>query len=144
MTAAVSSPAPAFDGRQGYFVDGGVLQERYGPTLATRWEFEGDGQIECVPEEMNQVLRGNTLCSDGAAHDSLRRVVIKPLRPHALAELGGQITDEADRLVDHLVGRGSFDAATDLAHHLPLADAPAAYDMFQKKTDGCIKVVLQP
>ena len=29
-------------------------------------------------------------------------------------------------------------------HHLPLEHAPHAYDMFQKKDDGCIKVVLQP
>ncbi|GAA4360598.1 zinc-dependent alcohol dehydrogenase [Angustibacter luteus] len=29
-------------------------------------------------------------------------------------------------------------------HHLPLQDAPAAYDLFQRKEDGCIKVVLQP
>ena len=29
-------------------------------------------------------------------------------------------------------------------HHLPLGEAPAAYEMFQKKEDGCIKVVLKP
>ena len=29
-------------------------------------------------------------------------------------------------------------------HHLPLGEAPAAYEMFQKKADGCIKVVLKP
>jgi threonine dehydrogenase-like Zn-dependent dehydrogenase len=29
-------------------------------------------------------------------------------------------------------------------HHLPLGDAPHAYEMFQKKEDGCIKVVLKP
>jgi len=29
-------------------------------------------------------------------------------------------------------------------HRPPLADAAAAYEMFQKKTDGCIKVVLKP
>jgi threonine dehydrogenase-like Zn-dependent dehydrogenase len=29
-------------------------------------------------------------------------------------------------------------------HRLPLEEAPRAYDMFQKKADGCIKVVLQP
>ncbi|HTF48369.1 MAG TPA: cytochrome P450 [Pseudonocardia sp.] len=85
------------------------------------WQTFSSAYGVMMNEEMNQVLRGNTLCSDGAAHDALRRVVIKPLRPHALAELRGQITDEAERLVDHLVGRGSFDAATDLAHHLPLA-----------------------
>ena len=29
-------------------------------------------------------------------------------------------------------------------HHLPLSEAPAAYEMFQKKEDGCVKVVLKP
>ncbi|HVW32213.1 MAG TPA: glutathione-dependent formaldehyde dehydrogenase, partial [Acidimicrobiia bacterium] len=36
---------------------------------------------------------------------------------------------------------GTADMAT---HHLPLDEAPAAYAMFQKKQDGCIKVVLRP
>ena len=29
-------------------------------------------------------------------------------------------------------------------HHLPLAQAPHGYEIFQKKQDDCIKVVLQP
>jgi threonine dehydrogenase-like Zn-dependent dehydrogenase len=29
-------------------------------------------------------------------------------------------------------------------HTLPLADAPHAYEMFQKKEDGCVKVVFEP
>ncbi|WBC04991.1 zinc-dependent alcohol dehydrogenase [Micromonospora sp. WMMA1976] len=29
-------------------------------------------------------------------------------------------------------------------HRLPLTDAPQAYEMFQKKEDGCVKVVLAP
>jgi threonine dehydrogenase-like Zn-dependent dehydrogenase len=29
-------------------------------------------------------------------------------------------------------------------HHLPLREAPRGYAMFRDKTDGCIKVVLQP
>lgn len=34
---------------------------------------------------------------------------------------------------------------TDLVtHRMPLEQAPEAYEMFQKKTDGCIKVVLKP
>ncbi|MGO2643484.1 zinc-dependent alcohol dehydrogenase [Brevibacterium aurantiacum] len=31
-----------------------------------------------------------------------------------------------------------------VTHRLPLEAGPEAYDMFQKKTDGCIKVVLDP
>jgi len=29
-------------------------------------------------------------------------------------------------------------------HHVPLEEGPAAYEQFQKKQDGCFKVVLQP
>ncbi|QWF77806.1 alcohol dehydrogenase catalytic domain-containing protein [Amycolatopsis sp. CA-230715] len=29
-------------------------------------------------------------------------------------------------------------------HHVPLADAPAAYEMFQKKEDGAVKVLFRP
>ena len=29
-------------------------------------------------------------------------------------------------------------------HHVPLEEAPAAYEMFQKKTDGAVKVVFRP
>jgi threonine dehydrogenase-like Zn-dependent dehydrogenase len=31
-----------------------------------------------------------------------------------------------------------------VTHRLPLDEAPRGYEMFQKKTDGCIKVVLDP
>jgi threonine dehydrogenase-like Zn-dependent dehydrogenase len=36
---------------------------------------------------------------------------------------------------------GTLDLIT---HRLPLSDAPDAYKMFREKSDGCIKVVLQP
>lgn len=44
------------------------------------------------------------------------------------------VCDEADPL-------GVTDLAT---HHLPLEEAPRGYEMFQKKRDGAIKVVLNP
>jgi threonine dehydrogenase-like Zn-dependent dehydrogenase len=44
------------------------------------------------------------------------------------------VTDDSDPL-------GTEDFAT---HRLPLAEAPRGYEIFQKKEDGAIKVVLQP
>lgn len=44
------------------------------------------------------------------------------------------VTDDADPL-------GVGDLAT---HHLPLEDAPHGYEIFQKKQDGAIKVLLHP
>jgi threonine dehydrogenase-like Zn-dependent dehydrogenase len=31
-----------------------------------------------------------------------------------------------------------------ITHTLPLDQAPHAYDIFNKKEDGCVKVVLKP
>ncbi|MEU0006881.1 zinc-dependent alcohol dehydrogenase [Streptomyces sp. NPDC006314] len=43
------------------------------------------------------------------------------------------LTDEDPLGVDHFA-----------THRLPLADAPHAYEMFQRKQDGAVKVVMQP
>jgi threonine dehydrogenase-like Zn-dependent dehydrogenase len=42
------------------------------------------------------------------------------------------------------IERGEIDPSFVITHRIPLDDAPAAYEIFQKKEDGCIKVVLQP
>ncbi len=48
------------------------------------------------------------------------------------------ITPAADR-------RGSASGLDSFATHtLPLDDAPHAYDIFQRKADGAVKIVLQP
>ena len=44
------------------------------------------------------------------------------------------VEDSADPL-------GVLDLTT---HTLPLTDAPQAYQTFQEKSDGCVKVVLKP
>jgi len=49
-------------------------------------------------------------------------------------EIMPAIEDDSDPL-------GTLDMTT---HHLPLEQAPRAYEIFQKKQDNCIKVVLQP
>src|SRR5260370_28664457 len=74
-----------------------------------------------MKDRMNQVVRGNTLCSDGAEHDALRDVLGRPLTPRALRPVRDEITAEAEHVVEKLVTRGSFDAATDLANHLPVS-----------------------
>jgi threonine dehydrogenase-like Zn-dependent dehydrogenase len=39
---------------------------------------------------------------------------------------------------------GEVDPSYIITHTLPIAEAPAAYEMFREKQDGCIKVVLKP
>ena len=48
-----------------------------------------------------------------------------------------------DRLLEH-VERGRVDTSLVATHHLPLDDAPRAYEMFKHKHDGCVRVVFTP
>jgi cytochrome P450 len=66
-------------------------------------------------DHMNQVLRGNTLCSDGEDHSRLRRIIMKPLTPAAMKSLQGSVTDEAEALVQRLVSKPSFCATREWA-----------------------------
>jgi threonine dehydrogenase-like Zn-dependent dehydrogenase len=49
-----------------------------------------------------------------------------------------------DDLLPLLTDRDVLGVDTFASHHLPLTEAPQAYDMFQKKSDGAFKVVFQP
>ena len=51
-----------------------------------------------------------------------------------------------DKQIQVRMGQANVKAWIDdlVTHRLPLEDAPGAYEMFQKKTDGCVKVVLDP
>ena len=42
------------------------------------------------------------------------------------------------------IERGEIDPSFVITHRLNLEDAPHGYDIFKKKEDDCIKVVLKP
>ncbi|MCL4851364.1 MAG: glutathione-dependent formaldehyde dehydrogenase, partial [Bryobacteraceae bacterium] len=42
------------------------------------------------------------------------------------------------------IEKGEIDASFVITHRLGLNEAPAAYEMFKNKQDGCIKVVMKP
>jgi cytochrome P450 len=71
-------------------------------------------------QQMNDTLRGIVLCSDDPEHAILRRVISKPITPKAISAYSDLITGEAESLVARLVAKGTFDAATQLAQHLPV------------------------
>jgi threonine dehydrogenase-like Zn-dependent dehydrogenase len=50
----------------------------------------------------------------------------------------------SDDILAQLVDGDPWGVDDFATHRLPLEDAPGAYDMFQKKEDGAVKVLLQP
>ena len=107
-----------------------VWLERYGMFALTRydavakvlrdWQAFPSSFGVMMNDEMNQVLRGNTLCSDGEAHNRLRRVVMRPIMPAALTSLKEEVEREAEAVVDRLYSKGRFCATGELATHLPV------------------------
>jgi len=42
------------------------------------------------------------------------------------------------------IEKGEIDPTFVITHRLPLSEAPKGYDIFNKKQDECIKIVLKP
>jgi len=83
-------------------------------------------------DDMNKLLRGNTLCSDGDAHNRLRRVVIRPVTPVALRSLQDEVEREAEAIVDRLYAKRRFCATAELATHLPVTIVSSAIGLPQE------------
>ena len=90
------------------------------------WEAFPSSFGVMMNDDMNQLLRGNTLCSDGDAHKRLRRVVIRPVTPAALKSLKEEVEHEAEKIVDQLCSKGRFCATAELATYLPVTIVSSA------------------
>ncbi len=78
------------------------------------------GRGIAVSDEMNAMLTGSIITSDGEAHTAIRVREAEPLTPRALEPLRRQVREEAAALIDRLAARREFDALQDLACHLPV------------------------
>ena len=73
-----------------------------------------------VDDEINKFLIGSSLNSDPPAHDVSRSITFAPVSPKNLRHIKDRIEKEAEYIVEKLVQKGEFDAASDLAPYLPL------------------------
>lgn len=93
------------------------------------------------------VRRGGTVSLSGVYAGNADPLPMKTLFDKQISMRMGQCNvkrwiPELLPLVEH---RGDPLGTTDLTtHRVPLSEAPAMYETFQKKEDGCIKVVLDP
>jgi cytochrome P450 len=86
-----------------------------------RWALYSSAEGVTMSAQLNEALKGViTLFLDPPEHEGVREVLGRPLRPNLVRQLTPTIEAEASAIVDRLVERGTFDAATDLAEHLPM------------------------
>ncbi len=78
------------------------------------------GKGVSVDDTVNKMLVGSTLNSDPPQHDATRKITFAPLSPKQIRHIRDRIDHQAQQLADEVVAKTQFDAATDLAPHLPL------------------------
>jgi threonine dehydrogenase-like Zn-dependent dehydrogenase len=117
------------------------------PVAALAMERFAIDRLNVVYEAIDTVRRGGTLSISGVYGGQLDPIPMMQLFDKGLQVRMGQA--HVKRWVDGIMPLLERDddplGVDDLAtHRLPLDRAPDAYEMFQKKEDGAIKVVLEP
>jgi threonine dehydrogenase-like Zn-dependent dehydrogenase len=107
----------------------------------------GVDRMEVLHEAIDTVRRGGTLSISGVYGGQLDPIPMMQLFDKGVQVRMGQA--HVKRWVDEIMPLLEQDddplGVDDLAtHRLPLDRAPDAYEMFQKKEDGAIKIVLEP
>jgi threonine dehydrogenase-like Zn-dependent dehydrogenase len=107
----------------------------------------GVDRMEVLHQAIDTVRRGGTLSISGVYGGQLDPIPMMQLFDKGVQIRMGQahVKRWIDEIVPLLEQEDDPLGVDDLAtHRLPLDRAPQAYEMFQKKEDGAIKVVLQP
>lgn len=121
-----------------------LLPDRLGAALAER---AGIDRLSALANAIDAVRRGGTLSIVGVYGGQADPLPMMDLFDKGIQIRMGQahvkrwIPDLLPLVLDDNDPLATEDLAT---HVLPLADAPQAYEMFQQKQDGVIKILLTP
>ncbi|HEX5532135.1 MAG TPA: zinc-dependent alcohol dehydrogenase [Actinomycetales bacterium] len=106
----------------------------------------GVDRLTAVHTAVRAVRRGGTVSLVGVYGGQVDPMPMMAMFDRGIAVRMGQchVRRWTDQLLESLTESDEFGVDELATHHLPLEEAPAAYEMFRDKRDGCMKVVLQP
>ncbi|OYN95455.1 glutathione-dependent formaldehyde dehydrogenase [Enemella evansiae] len=118
-----------------------------GPIARAATEKAGIDRLAALHLALGAARRGGTVSLSGVYGGAADPMPMMQMFDRQLTIRMGQAnvrrwTDELMELVRD--GNAILDVETLATHRLPLDQAAEAYRMFQTKSDGCLKVVLQP
>ena len=122
----------------------GLLPKKLAAVVSERYAID---RLEALMNCIDTVRRGGTLSISGVYGGQLDPVPMMQLFDKGIQIRMGQahVKRWVDDIMPLLTGDGDPLGTGDLAtHQLPLDQAPQAYEMFQQKRDGAIKIVLKP
>jgi threonine dehydrogenase-like Zn-dependent dehydrogenase len=107
----------------------------------------GTDRLSALHTAIELVRRGGTISLSGVYGGAADPMPMLQLFDKQVQLRMGQANVKrwVDQIMPLLGGEEDPLGADEFAtHHVPLEDAPRAYEMFQKKEDGCFKVLLKP
>lgn len=106
----------------------------------------GVDRLAALHTAIDAVRRGGTISISGVYGGAADPMPMFQLFDKQIQVRMGQANVRAwtDELLAMLVDDDPFGVDAFATHHLPLDEAPAAYEKFQKKEDGVVKVVFKP
>ncbi|MFI6273488.1 zinc-dependent alcohol dehydrogenase [Micromonospora zamorensis] len=122
----------------------GLLPDKLAQTMTDR---VGVDRLSVLHAALKAVRRGGTVSLSGVYGGEADPMPLMEMFDRGIQLRMGQchVRRWTDEILPLLSGDDDPLGVEDLrTHRMPLARAPQAYEMFQKKEDGCIKVVLEP
>ncbi|RKN45489.1 zinc-dependent alcohol dehydrogenase [Micromonospora endolithica] len=122
----------------------GLLPDKLAQTMIDK---VGVDRLVVLKAALKAVRRGGTVSISGVYGGEVDPMPLMEMFDRGVQLRMGQchVRRWTDEIIPLLSGDDDPLGVEDLrTHRVPLAQAPDAYEMFQKKQDGCIKVVLAP
>ena len=106
----------------------------------------GIDRLAALHTAIDAVRRGGTISISGVYGGAVDPMPLFQMFDKQIQVRMGQANVRAwtDELLGILTEGDPWDVESFATHHLPLEEAPAAYEQFQKKEDGTVKVVFRP
>lgn len=116
------------------------------PIAKAAMEHAGIDRLDALHTSLAAVRRGGTVSLSGVYGGAVDPMPMLDMFDKGITLRMGQchVQRWTGDLLEVLTDHDPFGVDDLVTHRLPLSEAPRAYDMFQKKKDGCIKVVLDP
>ncbi|GGV59589.1 zinc-dependent alcohol dehydrogenase [Streptomyces massasporeus] len=120
-----------------------ILPRKIGAPIAERFSVD---RLAALYTAIDLVRRGGTISLSGVYGGMADPLPLLTLFDKQIQMRMGQanVRRWSDDIVPYLTDEDPLGVDDFATHHVPLSEAPHAYEMFQRKQDGAVKVLMQP
>ncbi|MCX3289121.1 glutathione-dependent formaldehyde dehydrogenase [Streptomyces sp. NEAU-H22] len=120
-----------------------ILPRKIGAPIAERFSVD---RLAALYTAIDLVRRGGTISLSGVYGGMADPLPLLTLFDKQIQMRMGQanVRRWSDDIVPYLTDEDPLGVDDFATHHVPLSEAPHAYEMFQRKQDGAVKVLMHP